>query len=282
MPPRPLRYAADKPVVLTNNRAHQIAAAQALVHYGSGAVYSFIPKNACTTLRLSLAVANGCVTDLADWSWIHLNNGTFQADLRDLAAAPFTFTVLRCPHARLASVFLDKILSHTPEYWELFRAESDQLDHDSLTFREFVTLILGTPGRLRSNMHWRPQVDFLVYDDYDAWLSVEDFATAIDTIEANAFPVIDARGLSRHGTDQFNLIDAGCFADTPCLQLADMRRAGQLPSHRALYDERLAIRVAKAYAEDIVLYRNRCGAEGLSFPNIEITFEDDDSKRTSS
>lgn len=281
MAARRLRYAADKPVALERNIAHQRAVSHALVHYGSGAVYSFIPKNACTTLRLSLAVANGCVTDLEDWTWIHLNNGTFQADLRDLATAPFTFTVLRCPHARLASVFLDKILMRGAEYWELFHAEGDRLDHDSLTFREFVTLVLGTPGRLRSNIHWRPQGDFLVYDDYDAWFSVEDFATAAAAIETCAFPVIDARGLSRHGTDQVALLDRGCFADTPCLQLAEMRRGGQLPAHAALYDNRLATRVAKAYADDIALYRDRCGADGLSFPDIEIEFQDDDSKRTS-
>ncbi len=275
---RQLRYAADKPVALERNIAHQRAASHALVHYGSGTVYSFIPKNACTTLRLSLAVANGCVTDLDDWTWIHLNNATFQADLRDLAAAPFTFTVLRCPHARLASVFLDKILMRGAEYWDLFHAENDQLDHDTLTFRDFVTLMLK-PGRLRSNIHWRPQIDFLVYDDYDAWYTVEAFGAAAAGIETRAFPIIDARGLSRHGTDQVALLEQGCFADTPCLELAGMRRGGHLPAHGALYDDKLATRVAKAYAEDITLYRDRCGAAGLSFPDIEL--EDEDSRRTS-
>ncbi len=278
MPPRPLRYATARPVALERNIPHQTAAAHALVHYGSGAVYSFIPKNACTTLRLSLAVANGCVTDLEDWTWIHPNNGTFQADLRDLARAPFTFAVLRCPHARLASVFLDKILSRSPEYWQLFRAEGDRLDHDALTFRDFVSLVLQ-PGRLRSNIHWRPQVDFLVYQDYDAWLSVEQFAAAVPQIETQAFAVIDARPLSRHGTDQVRLITEGCFADTPCHELARMRRGGDLPAHAALYDKQLAIRVARAYAEDILIYRDRCDAADLSFPDI--TFKDDDSERTS-
>lgn len=278
MGPRPLRYAADKPVTLDRNIAHQRAASHALVHYASGMVYSFIPKNACTTLRLSLAVGNGCVTDLNDWTWIHMNNGTFQADLRDLATAPFTFTVLRCPHARLASVFLDKILMRGAEYWELFHAEGDTLDHDSLTFRDFVALMLK-PGRLRSNIHWRPQVDFLVYDEYDAWFSVEDFAAAAAGIKAQGLPVIDARGLSRHGTDQVSLVKEGCFADTPCLELAEMRRGGFLPAHVALYDDRLATRVAKAYAEDIALYRERCDAAHLSFPHIEL--QDDDFKRTS-
>lgn len=279
MPPRPLRYATAKQVALARNKAHQFAAAHALVHYESGMIYSFIPKNACTTLRVSLAVANGCITDLADWTWVHPNNGTFQADLRDLATAPFTFTVLRCPHARLASVFLDKILTHTPEYWKLFRASGDTLTHDSLTFREFVSLVVDDPDMLEADIHWCPQVNFLVYEDYDAWYTVEDFAMATAGIEAQGLPVIDARGLSRHGTDQVSLVQEGCFADTPCRELVEMRRGGFLPAHAALYDDGLATQVAMAYAEDIGLYREHCDATRLSFPHIEL--QDDDFKRTS-
>lgn len=271
---RVLRYAAEKKVPLNRNTAHQFAAQQALVHYGSDTVYSFIPKNGCSTLRLSLAMANGCISDpQADWTWIHPNNNTFSANLRDLATARFTFTVLRCPHARLASVFLDKILSRGPEYWELFRAEGDTLDHDRLNFRSFVRLITK-PGRLSSaNIHWRPQVDFLVYEDYDAWYAMENFKEAAAEIGARVFPVVDARGLTRHGTDQVRLVDDKCYADVPAQRLAHMRRTGELPSHAALYDDALAKTVARAYATDMALYRDRCGAAGLTFPDSDETFK---------
>lgn len=179
------------------NKAHVFAADHALCAYPSGAVYSFIPKNACTTLRVSLAMANGCIAGARDWTWIHNNNRTFIASLRDLAAASFTFTILRCPHARLASVFLDKFVGRRPEFWRLHAATRDRLHPETSTFRDFVAL-LDDPELLNHDMHWRPQVDFLVYDDYDLWVPLERFADHAPQIEEGAgLRIVDARALTR-------------------------------------------------------------------------------------
>lgn len=120
-----LRYARGEEVALSQNGAHGFAAQHALVHYTSGAVYSFIPKNACSTMRYSMAIANNCISGPEDWTWIHKNNGTFVATLPELVRAPYSFVILRCPHARLASVFLDKIVDRTPELWQLYRKMRD-------------------------------------------------------------------------------------------------------------------------------------------------------------
>ena len=45
-----------------------------------------------------------------------------------------------------------------------------RLEPAMVTFREFV---MGLRPRLRSNEHWRPQVDFLVYETYDDYFCVE-------------------------------------------------------------------------------------------------------------
>ncbi|MAU94899.1 sulfotransferase family 2 domain-containing protein [Marinibacterium profundimaris] len=267
--PRLLRYAAAHRRTLATNPDHGFAADYALCHYRAGAVYSFIPKNACSTLRLSLAIANGAIAGPEDWTWIHANNPTFRAALRDLATADFTFTVLRCPHARLASVFLDKIVGRSPEYWLLFRETGETIDPKRFSFRDFVGLVSADDDWQQLNEHWRPQVDFLVYAEYDAWYAVERMAEARDDLAARiGFDLVDARGLTRHGTDRFDLIE-GDYADTSMAELAALQEAGRAPSHAALYDDALVGAVARAWACDLALYRDRIGAATLTFPDAD-------------
>ena len=49
---------------LPQNIGHQFAARHALNIYKSSSIYSFIPKCACSTMRLSLAKANGLIDDV--------------------------------------------------------------------------------------------------------------------------------------------------------------------------------------------------------------------------
>lgn len=263
-----LRYARTETVALKDNAAHGFAAQHALLHYPSGAVYSFIPKNACSTLRYSLARANNCISGPEDWVWIHPNNATFTATLPDLVRAPFSFVILRCPHARLASVFLDKIVDKTPELWQLYRLTRDGFDPDMLTFRDFVTL-LSDPDLLKANIHWRPQTDFLVYDNYTRVFALERFSTIAATLrDAIGFDIHDARVLTGHGTDAVTLTHTGRFADTPLNVLAEMKRGGQLPAHARLFDDRLARQVASLYASDMSIYADYLGPEDLTFSNF--------------
>jgi hypothetical protein len=263
-----LRYARQEAVALKANAAHGFAARHALVHYPSGAVYSFIPKNACSTLRYSLACANNCINDPQDWVWIHPNNATFAATLPELVRAPFSFVILRCPHARLASVFLDKIVDKTPELWQLYRLSRDGFDPDTLTFRDFVALLCDA-DKLNSNIHWRPQVDFLVYETYTHVFALERFSTIAGTVRAAiGFDILDARTLTGHGTDAVDLIRKGAFADTPLHMLAAMKRDGQLPAHARLYDDRLARKVASLYAADMNIYAKNLGPKDLTFSNL--------------
>jgi len=269
-PPRPagsarlLRYARAELVPLARNSAHGAAADQALVHYPTGAVYSFIPKNACSTLRYSFALANGCIAGPEDWVWIHPNNGTFRASLRELVTAPYTFTVLRCPYARLASVFLDKIVGRTPEFWGLYRRMADGLDPEETTFRDFVTA-LERPGELAANIHWRPQAELLVYERYDDVFALERFGDAVGRLAARGIAVADARALTGHGTGHLTA-ETGDFADTPLHALTEMRRAGRVPAHAALYDMGLIARVRALFEADMTLYQTLCGAGDMLFP----------------
>lgn len=261
-----LRHARKDLAPLGQNAAHSFAAQHALVHYASGGIYSFIPKNGCSTLRYSLALANNCIAGPEDWTWIHLNNGTFSAHLPELVTAPYSFVVLRCPHARLASVFLDKIVDKTPDLWQLYRRTGDGFDTDALSFRDFVALIAGE-DLLTANIHWRPQEDFLVYERYSQVFALERFGDAVTALRDRlGFEVHDARGLTGHGTDRVALIDEGSFCDTPLAELAALKRGGRLPDHAQLYDADLARQVAALYAGDLDLYARHLDPGRLTFP----------------
>lgn len=256
---RILKYAAESYSALDRNGAHRSAADFALRIYRSDTIYSFIPKNGCSTMRLSLAIANGCIKKTEDFNWIHNNNHTFRADLEALLKAKYTFVILRSPYKRLASVYLDKIVDKTVEMWQLYDNTKRSFDTDTITFREFVNIVTA-PNLLHNNIHWRPQNRFLVYEEYDDYFCLEDFSKAGKKIEKKAkIEIFDARGLTKHGTDRYREIENRCFADTPAYKIAEMKRKGKIPSHFALYDKKLFKTVKKTYAEDIVLYQQIFG-----------------------
>lgn len=148
--PRLLRHVPGTIEGLPQNSAHGFVARHALVHYPSGAVFTFIPKNACTSWRTNLAYANGCIADVTDWAWVHNNNATFSASIADLACAAATAVILRCPFRRLASTFIDKIVSRERELWTLRRLTRNAFDPSRQIFRDFVHWVgqKGCCGRI--------------------------------------------------------------------------------------------------------------------------------------
>jgi hypothetical protein len=263
---RLLKYVQSDTGNLRLNPRHQVAASHALNIYSSGAIYTFIPKNACSTMRLSLAIANGCIADGSGVEWIHKNNDTFRADLRDLVRAAYTFVILRDPFARLASCFLDKIVSQRHPAERLRELASPSLDLDTITFADFVDFLGDSPVR-EGNMHWRPQTDFLVYERYDDYFAVENFAAASATIKVRAgLDVVDARPLTAHGLDRYRLLPAETdYSTAPVHEIARLKHHGDCPDPRSLYTPSLVDSVARLYAEDFSLYAEKIGLPTL-FP----------------
>lgn len=265
MKTRQLNFSSASYEALAKNRAHQFAAGFALRIFKSNSVYSFIPKNACSTLRVSLALANGCIADKKDFNWIHQNNGTFSADLPSLILADYTFVILRCPYARLASAYLDKIVDKTAEAWLLYETLQRKTDVDQFSFKFFLNAI-GKPAVLQSNIHWRPQVDFLVYKDYDDYFSLERFAEAVPAIESKAgIQVVDARPLTQHGTDRFILLNDSYYGNHLPEQIRALKTTGTLPSPASLYDDESIALVRKLFKKDLALYKKLFGDQDLLF-----------------
>lgn len=265
--PRLLRYAAQARRPLPEADAHGFAARHALVHWSSRTVLSYIPKNACTMLRFAFAQANGFVQNVEDYRWVHTGTENLRADLRDLATADNTFVVLRCPHARLASNYLEKIARRqSPLIWRFQMFHNRSFDPDTLTFRQYVAL-LHQPGSLRFDHHWRPQTDFLVYAEYDHWIALENLANAKqDLADRLGIDLVDLRKHTKHGTDRFEKMQVGDFSDAPAHEIRDIMRRGQGLGHSQLYTSDLIADVTRLYSQDVAMYDNQFGSGGRLFP----------------
>ena len=257
-----LRYASVDRGPIEKNQAHNFAARHALCHYPSGAIYTFIPKNGCTTLRYSLALSNGYISGAGDFEWIHSNNSTFVASHRDLITSPYKFVILRCPFTRLASLFLDKIVSQKDVMSALSKVNNTNKLLGELTFRDFVHVLISA-GALHENHHWSRQADFLVFRSYDGWFRLEKFPHAVAEIERNTgLSIKDARGLSKHSLDRFELIN-GKFADSTASEIKLLQDSGRSPHYSTLYDEDILDEVGQLYEADISIYKFQFGSKSL-------------------
>lgn len=261
-----LRYLSATHENFASNNKHAFAASFSLCIYKSNSIYSFIPKNACTTFRYSVALANGHIRSIDDFNWIHKNNEASQATLSDLARAKYSFTVLRCPFSRLASVFLDKIINKDRPAWRLYDLTKRSINLDNLSFSEFAALV--TNGAfLRGDPHWRPQVDFLVYENYSAVYQFERLDICLDKLHSDiGFEVVDARPISLHATSGFQSEKTWRdYSSVTASELRTMRQIGYLPSHKELFNDDAVMMVKQAYADDVALYESFFGSSCLLF-----------------
>lgn len=263
MKSRLLKHTRNDTRSLRTNAAHQFAAAFALKIYGSNSIYSFIPKNACSTMRVALAIANQCIRDASEFLWIHENNETFRATLQDLITCDYSFVILRDPFARLASVYLDKIASKTVEAaWALHKATGRQVDLEELTFTNFVRILVRGSNRTL-DPHWRAQSDFLVYETYDDYFALERLDEAATVLSEKArLPIVDARPLTKHGIAGYRLLEPDAdFSATPAFEIRRLQKDAQCPHPKSLYTQESIRKVAQLYAADIRLYTDKTGCE---------------------
>ena len=260
---------------VAENRPHEFAMRHAFAVYESHAIYTFVPKNASTTMRYSIARNNRFIDETTDVDWHHSNNLTFCASQEFAVTADYAFVILRCPFRRLASAYLDKVVTANNVVRSIYPKKlrkiqlriMERMMYHGLSFRDFVERIARL-DRLETNEHWRPQADFLVFDEYDDYFSVENFSRAEAVLARKiGFTTYDTRDAVRHDTTKLEKV-SGQFSDTPAGVLFKMRKAGQVPSYESLYDRDLIARVAEIYADDVALYADKCGSQGLLFPDV--------------
>lgn len=165
------------------NQDHIFALKFTSLHYNSNTVCTWIPKNACSNLRYSIAKENGAIGSLEEIEWIHQNNETFCASNKEILLANYSFIILRNPFKRLLSFFCDK-LCHEGTNSDLSYESAKKLfgSGSETSFIDFINFIWQNPESIYKDIHTRPQVDYLVYRDYDDYFSLENYAKAKEKI----------------------------------------------------------------------------------------------------
>jgi hypothetical protein len=254
---RLLKNARSDLKYINNNELYTFSLSHTLSIYYLDAICSFIPKNACSSLRYSAALANGFIKGIEDVKWIHKNNQTFKATQRELALAKFTFVVLRCPYTRVASSFLNKIVDRKLNFSNKDGASI------KVNFSEFLQII-KSQNRSERDEHWRNQTDFLHYDLYDEYYSIEAFKEAVSALSKKGFNVIDTRNQLNHDLSKFEKID-GEFSFVKQDEIQKMKEDGFVPSYKSLFGISEIELVREIYRDDIELYIRKFGDKNLLF-----------------
>ena len=242
---------------VSDNKLYHFSSNYALSIYPINAVCTFIPKNACSTLRFSIAIANGFIRDIKDIQWIHNNNGTFKSSQREASLARLTFVVLRCPYTRVASCFLDKIVD------EIIFFNDEMGSKLNFNFHEFL-LQIKSQQRSDRDQHWRNQSDFLHYEKYDKYFSLELFSEAIVSLAAHGRKIHDTRELIKHGISNLKAVD-GDFSKMKAEQIKKMKEEGSAPNYKSMFSKEEINLVKDIYEDDINLYKSHFGENELLF-----------------
>jgi hypothetical protein len=249
----------------TGNSKHKFALQQSLMAYKKNALYTFIPKNGCTSLRYSIAADNGCIKGPEDFLWIHANNATFQATLKDAILADFTFTVLRCPFRRIASVYLDKFVGLKPEAWRFCNKINREIEPSDLTFDNFLKK-LKDKSLLNLDIHWVPQSNFMLFEEYTNYYAMEKFdEVCLDLDLKIGLKIVDTRKISKHGIDGFKLVTDRNYSNISALDILRMKKEGLCPSPTALFNDELRDLVTKIYEDDFKLYKEKISSSNFLF-----------------
>ena len=261
---RKFRYANSTAGPLAKNSQHNFALRQTMMAFVSNACCTWIPKNGCSTVRFSIAKANGCVRDLTDINWIHSNNQTFAANTESAFRASYTFAILRCPFSRLYSAFMDKIVNFDIQAWKFHTARGRTTHPHDITFKKFVSELkeMNPPS---FDIHWQRQVDFLLFKGYDELFSFEDFPTFSKTVKRKiGLDIVDTRPSVGHETSsQSTDTSLESPYNNSALDLLNLGKRGQRPDPKAMFDPEIASVVKGIYKRDLVLYERQFGKSEL-------------------
>lgn len=245
-----------------------------------GFLYCFIPKNACSLFK---TVAARYAADFAepvraaiirqDFVRIHRYTMALLATSEDLRNSHlFRFVVLRNPLGRAVSAYHNKFVQNEARDFfcrqvikQALNLEQPVKDIDpnlNITFHEFVRYLYRTRS-FELNEHWRPQVDFLLFDHYDAYLPFENLATALPALEARlkiSIPRINPMQNSV-GYRSIHVQEPWHLSPSDLLQIQEQE--GGLPTVDQMLNPTLIEMLRYRYQADFDLYAQQFGEATL-------------------
>jgi hypothetical protein len=130
-------------------------------------------------------------------------------------------------------------------------------------FHDFLSVI-KSQQRSERDQHWRNQSDFLHYERYDDYFSLESFPEAIKSLGARGLKVHDTRAALKHDLTNIKRVD-GDFSKTKQEELQKMKKEGYAPSYKSMFGD-VEIELANdIYNDDINLYKSHFGDNCLLF-----------------
>lgn len=245
------------------------------------AICTYIPKNACKTLRYSVAVANGHPDSDETVDYMHQGMHDAMASANDIANCSYAFVILRCPYRRIVSAFLNKAAiknsrarSLFPRGSRLFRAKSGSAKGEAhaksveakinaLTFGDFMTLLQARPLN-RIDVHFRPQSYFLMKQRYTDVFALETLEDALPQLRDKIdLRIIEQRQNAMSKLEKLN-VDGSKLT---IAELIDFKAAGFGPTYGSLFNADSRRAVETFYADDLALYKSHFGSKNLLFPD---------------
>ena len=217
--------------------------------------YTYIPKNACTSLKRTFGRAQGWLGPDSP-SAHEMRRQWWLSGLARYPRAEERIVVVRDPFDRVLSAYLNKFIRARDTVAEqaiaagLGESLSPGATRDDVTFADFVAYLARTPSH-RLDEHWRPQHDFLI-GSYTRHLRFEHLGEDSAFLAHQGLVVDEARG---HSTSKVQADVGPGWGHRTAGEIGRLRRRREvLPSRESMYDERLHAMITERFAEDLVLF----------------------------
>ena len=132
-----------------------------------------------------------------------------------------------------------------------------------INFHDFL-MVIKSQQRSEMNQHWRNQSDFLHYERYDEYFSLESFPNAIKSLGNHGLNVYDTRTKLKHDLSALERID-GDFSKLKTDELKKMKDEGCLPNYKSMFGDKEIELINEMYKDDINLYKSHFGKNDLLF-----------------
>ena len=133
----------------------------------------------------------------------------------------------------------------------------------SINFHDFLSII-KSQAKVDRDEHWRNQSDFLHYQKYDEYFSLESFSKAIDLLDDHGFKVHDTREAIKNDLSSLKKVN-GDFSKIKDVELKKMKNEGIVPSYKSMFGNTEIELVKDIYSDDINLYKSHFGDKDLLF-----------------